>query len=199
MNITIETVYSRTLVQIEQLQNIFFIERLLLRRGHPDSGELLRISYEMVTLTLTFWLHKDRFIGVRADFEWLVSSYFILLPCSRSSLTNKGKVMAYAAPGGGILCLELLKPTNNPNVRRSAIIQQLSLLVGFLAWVSPGAPNADLCANCRTVIQHVLDHTLNGIPHEGGLGHFDANEGFFNFDLLDTFGWLRAEDVAESW
>lgn len=121
--------------------------------------------------------------------------------------------MSYAAPGGGILCMELLKPTftgphpKNPTVSRSTLVQQLSLLVGFLGWVSPDAPNAELCANCRTVIQHVLDHTLNAAAAGGGgvlehrsepleaLEQFDANQLNFNMDLLDTFDWLRADEM----
>lgn len=117
--------------------------------------------------------------------------------------------MAYAAPAGGILCNELLKPMPNPtpapDVTKSGIIQQLSLLAGFLDWVSPGAPNGDLCRSCKAVIQHVLDQALNGVPtnpSDGARGDhgFDFNTdfgadmyGFFNFDLLDTFDWLRPE------
>ncbi|CAH0023036.1 unnamed protein product [Clonostachys rhizophaga] len=181
-----DTAYAKTLIQIEHLQNLFFAERLLQRYGQAQEGELLTISYEMVTLTLNFWIHKDSFTKARIDFQWLV--------------------MAYAAPGGGILCMELLKPTfsgphpRDPKVTRSSIIQQLSLLVGFLSWVSPDAPNSTLCASCKTVIQHVLDHTLNNPQIESSskpLEPFeqpDAYQPYFNFDLLDTFDWLRADD-----
>ncbi|KAF5019460.1 hypothetical protein F66182_8542 [Fusarium sp. NRRL 66182] len=86
-----ERVYARMVIRLEHLQNLFFAERLLLRLGHVDENSLLPISFEMVTLTLLFWTHQDRFAGVRKDFEWLL--------------------MAFAAPGGGILCLELLRPT----------------------------------------------------------------------------------------
>lgn len=117
--------------------------------------------------------------------------------------------MAYAAPAGGILCNELLKPTIHrspvPGVTKSGIIQQLSLLVGFLDWVSPSAPNGQLCKSCKAVIQHVLDQALNGPPiasseNTASDQAFDFNldpsmdmGGFFNFDLLDTFDWLRPE------
>jgi hypothetical protein len=115
--------------------------------------------------------------------------------------------MAYAAPAGGILCLELLKSTfeghlRHSDITRSTIIQQLSLLVGFLDWVSPGAPNADLCCSCKTVIERVLDHTLNAGAHASSstvpaLEWEDfaaASFGdYFNFDLLDTFDWMRPE------
>ncbi|WDK17844.1 fungal specific transcription factor domain-containing protein [Colletotrichum graminicola] len=182
----------RLIVHLERLQNMFFIERLLAKRGHDD-GALLSVSFEMVSKTLLFWTNMDRLSCAHSDFEWLV--------------------MAYAAPGGGILCLELLKPTlhggnhpQNPKVTRSSIIQKLSLLVGFLDWVSPTAPNGDLCADCKCIIQRVLDQALNGpvasasSAVDGGFpAALDAmdwdfsTQPDFNFDLLDTYDWLRPE------
>lgn len=108
--------------------------------------------------------------------------------------------MAYGAPGGGILCMELLDPSfsgRHPKcsrISRASIVQQLSLLMGFLDWVPASAPNADLCANCKLVIQHVLDHSLNAAtgsswPPEA----LDAMQFDFNFELLDTFGWMRPD------
>ncbi|WQF83147.1 hypothetical protein CDEST_08161 [Colletotrichum destructivum] len=188
----VSLLYVRLIVHLEHLQNMFFIERLLAKRGHDD-GALLSVSFEMVSKTLMFWTNMDRLSCMNGDFEWLV--------------------MAYAAPGGGILCLELLKPTlhggnhpQNPKLTRSSIIQKLSLLVGFLDWVSPTAPNGDLCADCKCIIQHVLDQALNGPAAsassavDGGFpAALDAMDWDFstqldfNFDLLDTFDWLRPE------
>ncbi|KAH7196296.1 hypothetical protein BKA60DRAFT_601379 [Fusarium oxysporum] len=70
----VDTIYSRILIRLEHLQNLFFAERLLLRLGHSDQSRLLIISFEMVTLTLIFWTQQDRFAEVRRDFEWLASS-----------------------------------------------------------------------------------------------------------------------------
>ncbi|GJC82827.1 hypothetical protein ColLi_05665 [Colletotrichum liriopes] len=188
----VSLLYVRLIVHLEHLQNMFFIERLLAKRGHDD-GALLSVSFEMVSKTLMFWTNMDRLSCMNGDFEWLV--------------------MAYAAPGGGILCLELLKPTlhggnhpQNPKVTRSSIIQKLSLLVGFLDWVSPTAPNGDLCADCKCIIQHVLDQALNspaasassaidgGFPAAlDGMDWDFSTQLDFNFDLLDTFDWLRPE------
>ena len=177
-------IFARIIVQLDHLQNVFLIERLLVRRhGHAfsDDGSLLVTSYQLVCLTLTFWLRMDRFAKFRKDFQWLV--------------------MAFGAPGGGILCMELLKPSfsgnhpKDPTLTRSNIVQQLSLLVGFLNWVGPTAPNADICAACKAVIQHVLDHTLNGTG--GGTSWppqtLDASlpDLDFNFEMMDTFGWVR--------
>ncbi|KXH44020.1 fungal specific transcription factor domain-containing protein [Colletotrichum simmondsii] len=191
----ISLLYTRLIIKLEHLQNMFFIERLLAKRGHDD-GALLSVSFEMVSKTLMFWTNMDRLSCMNGDFEWLV--------------------MAYAAPGGGILCMELLKPTlqgghhpQNPQVSRSSIIQKLSLLVGFLDWVSPTAPNGDLCADCKVIIQRVLDQALNSPAAsassavDGGLPagvmldvpmDWDFSTQLdFNFDLLDTFDWLRPE------
>lgn len=121
--------------------------------------------------------------------------------------------MAYAAPAGGILCNELLHPTLHarpvPGVTKARVVQQLSLLVGFLDWVNPTAPNGDLCTSTKAVVQHVLDHTLNHgggplDPANGGAQHgfdfpFDLGTdmgGFFSFDLLDTYDWLRPEALS---
>lgn len=99
-------------------------------------------------------------------------------------------------------------------------------MVGFLSWVTPEAPNADLCASCKVVIQHVLDHTLNNgpvlsqqdehQPHQqhqqqqemnepflsslgDSIGGFPDMEGlYFNFDLMDTFDWMRSDEVGTS-
>ncbi|UQC83263.1 fungal specific transcription factor domain-containing protein [Colletotrichum lupini] len=191
----ISLLYTRLIMKLEHLQNMFFIERLLAKRGHDD-GTLLSVSFEMVSKTLMFWTNMDRLSCMNGDFEWLV--------------------MAYAAPGGGILCMELLKPTlqgghhpQNPQVSRSSIIQKLSLLVGFLDWVSPTAPNGDLCADCKVIIQRVLDQALNspaasassavdgalpaGVMLDVPMDWDFSTQLDFNFDLLDTFDWLRPE------
>lgn len=63
----------RIFIRLTHLQNMFLLERLLLQYGCPDEGDVLLVSYEMITLTLMFWMHKDRFRDIRRDMEWLVS------------------------------------------------------------------------------------------------------------------------------
>ncbi|KAI0006760.1 hypothetical protein F4779DRAFT_629638 [Xylariaceae sp. FL0662B] len=177
---------SRLLIELDHLQNMFFIERLLLRQGREARGDLLAVSYEMLTLALPFWTHLDRLAPWRGDCEWLVYG-----------------VMAYGVPAGGILCLELLKPTlhngphREPIISRSSIIQKLSLLVGFLDWIGPSAPNGDLCVDSKSVIQRVLDQTLNAassVYEAPTLFDWDTSTQLdFNFELLDTFDWNRPE------
>ncbi|KAI1100907.1 hypothetical protein F4804DRAFT_344383 [Jackrogersella minutella] len=179
MNFPIEILSVRMFVQLEHLQNMFFIERLLLRNGHDDRGDLLKVSYDLVVLTLP-WMAP-----FRSDCEWLV--------------------MAYAVPAGGILCLELLKPTlhirphSDPRITRSNIIQKLTLLVAYLEWVSPSGlgPNGDMCSDAKSVIQRVLDQTLNAassVYEPPAVFEWDSSTQLdFNFDLLDTFDWNRPD------
>ncbi|KAK6716493.1 hypothetical protein SNK04_007440 [Fusarium graminearum] len=171
----------RIFTRLTHLQNMFLLERLFLQNGAVDEGDVLLVSFEMISLTLLFWTHKDKFRDIRRDFEWML--------------------MAFAVPGGGILCQELLEPTfqgrhpKDSRLSRSSIIQKLSLLVGFLDWVHPSAPNGDLCASCKTVMQRVLDYQLNGAVNElGSLEHFSSDlmgRLNFNFELLNTFDWLN--------
>ncbi|KAK2599107.1 hypothetical protein QQS21_005448 [Conoideocrella luteorostrata] len=173
---------TQLFIKLEHMQNLFVVERLLLRHGHTDNGELISTSFELVSKALLFWTNKDRLSLLREDFAWLV--------------------MAYATPGGGILCMELLnasfsgKHTQNLKITRSSIIQQLSLLIGFLDWVGPTGTNGDMCASCSSVIRAVLDHTLNAKEDESWPPinlDLDSMHLDFNFELFDTFDWLRPD------
>ncbi|KAI0486719.1 hypothetical protein F4859DRAFT_311784 [Xylaria cf. heliscus] len=171
--------YWKLLMRLDHLLNVFFIERLLIKHGQTQS-ELLSVSFDMITYTLPFWTHQDTLHPLRGDCEWLI--------------------MAYGVPAGGILCQELLKPTlhNDLRITRSSLIQKLSLLVGFLDWIKPTAPNGDLCGKCKTIIKHVLDQALNAPTsgYESAPVAFDwdfTTQVDFDFDLLDTFGWTRSE------
>lgn len=132
--------------------------------------------------------------------------------------------MAFAAPAGGVLCHELLKPSvdlstaftgvagaamapyrlDGSPITRASIIQKLSLLVGFLSWIHPSAPNAGICCEARVVVQGVLDQALNNPIPLGSdapplpltlapeFSDWDFNTVLdFDCDLLNTFDWLR--------
>ena len=64
----------RLVVRLEHLQNILFIERLLLRHGNEDRAGILATSFELVSLTLSIWTHRERLTTV-TDREWLVSLF----------------------------------------------------------------------------------------------------------------------------
>lgn len=72
----------------------------------------------------------------------------------------------------------------------------MSLLVSLLDWVNPSAPNRQLCVDCKAVIQRVLDHHLNSAVSMANDRSQPSDWGFasmpnFNYELLDTFEWLR--------
>ncbi|OLN81845.1 hypothetical protein CCHL11_06973 [Colletotrichum chlorophyti] len=196
--------HIRLLMRLEHLQNIFFIERLLHRCGCGNGRDLLSASYDMTSTTLTFWTSKDSHSVLCEDFKWLHKSKLRRQDINNTKASTQA--MAYAAPGGGILCLELLKPSvtieanrnRGPNhITRSNIIQLLSMLVGFLTWVTHRDGAASNSGNCKAIVQRVLDQTLNVMPS----GHPSADmmewnfsaQMDFNFDLLDTFEWMRPE------
>ncbi|KAH7026732.1 uncharacterized protein B0I36DRAFT_248007, partial [Microdochium trichocladiopsis] len=179
-------VFTKLMISSEALQNDFFLGRLMLKRGYDSSNHLLLTSFRMVSNTLALWTNFERFAVMKTNFQWML--------------------MAYGAPAGGILCKELQKPTlpngrhsEDPQITRSSIIQKLSLLVGFLDWVDPAAPNAALCNDCKTVIQMVLDQTLNGAGSVDASSmanqiEFEFPNGLdFNFELMDSFDWLGTE------
>ncbi|PTB66681.1 N-terminal binuclear Zn cluster-containing protein [Trichoderma citrinoviride] len=179
------TLYMRLMTRLEHLSNLFFIERLSYKGRNSYSPDMLEISLEMITLTLSFWTQQNRLEGLQGDYEWLV--------------------MMHAAPAGGILCMELLKqPSGNepptvPTITKPMIIKQLSLLVGFLEWIGPGAPGAHLCNSIKTVVERVMEQALNPPPRPITQEEFDLTWDVslsedmheFNFELLDTFDWLR--------
>lgn len=179
------TLYMRLLTRLEHLSNLFFIERLSYKGDNFYSPEMLDISLETITLTLCFWTQQNRLEGLQGDYEWLV--------------------MLHAAPAGGILCMELLKQPHGkasatvPTITKSMIIKQLSLLVGFLEWIGPGAPGAHLCNSIKTVVERVMEQALNPPPRPVTQEEFDSTWDVslpedmyeFNMGLLDTFDWLR--------
>ncbi len=189
-NISGPKLYAKLLIRLEYLQNVFFIERLINKADQVTLGTtLIQVSLEILSVTLTFWTHKDRMSDLHQDFEWLV--------------------IGYASPAAGILCLELLRPyadkideaSATPGFSRSELIQKLSLLDGFLSWIKPLLPSRKLTCFISSVIQRVLDQTLNfpprspepavGIMGWGAEMGIDLND--FSFELLDTFDWMRPD------
>ena len=127
--------------------------------------------------------------------------------------------MCWGVPSSGVLCVELLKQmkvasttAQIPRLPRSEIVQNLSLLIGFLDWVRPAAGNYQLCARMRQIIKRILDQILNPTPpmssappasqdsaqSEVGQG-FDGEvpfdpSAFGSYDGLDNLDWLNSVD-----
>ena len=118
--------------------------------------------------------------------------------------------MSFAVPASGTLCVELLRQAKKPLetqlvLSKSEIVQNLSLLVAFLDWVKPSAPNADLCYRVKDIVSKVLDQILNGTattptaeppsipPNDFNFElptDFTLFEDFGNPDLMGSFNWL---------
>lgn len=64
--------YSKHEMRLDHLLNVFLVERLLLKHGHPRT-DLLRTSFEMVVLTLRLWAHKHRWADIQGESQRLVS------------------------------------------------------------------------------------------------------------------------------
>jgi hypothetical protein len=83
---------------------------------------------------------------------------------------------------------------------RSEIVQNLSLLVGFLEWVKPAAGNYQLCGRMRIIIKSVLDQILNPTPspsaedmpsetlENNGIANANGVVGVYDPSLFET-GW----------
>jgi hypothetical protein len=79
-------------------------------------------------------------------------------------------LMCWGVPSSGVLCVELLKQMKAPPGRehvpcvpRAEVVQNLSLLIGFLEWVRPAAGNYKLCGRMRQVIKRILTRILNPV------------------------------------
>lgn len=177
-------VYTRLHITLEHLHNVFFIERLLSKLREGVTAELVRISLEIIELSLIPFTNRQLTTGVMCDIDWLL--------------------MAYGAPAGGVLCMELLRPaaasSGASGVKKSTMIQSLSMLVGCLNAVPPDAPNYGVSATLKKIIEQVLDRVLDPPAEETGQEFsvqgwetdflVDAAD-LFNSDLLDTFDWFR--------
>ena len=117
--------------------------------------------------------------------------------------------MAFAVPPSGSLCLELLRQMKSPAEQevfppRSKMIQSLSLLVAFLEWVKPSAPNADLCQRTWEILDNVLSQVLGPrvsnssqptlqMPEEWNWdfqSDFQLFEDLSSVGMTGTFDWL---------
>ncbi|KAM3502850.1 hypothetical protein MY10362_004575 [Beauveria mimosiformis] len=177
-------VYTRLHITLEHLHNVFFIERLLSKLREGVTAELVRISLEIIELSLIPFTNRQLTTGVMCDIDWLL--------------------MAYGAPAGGVLCMELLRPaaasSGAAGVKKSTMIRSLSMLVGCLHVVPSDAPNYGVSATLKKIIEQVLDRVLD--PPAETTGQEFSVQGWetdflvdaadlFTSDLLDTFDWFR--------
>ena len=109
--------------------------------------------------------------------------------------------MSYAVPASGILCLQLLRQATNPHsyqtrLPRSAIIQNLSLLVLCLDWIETEASCRSMVSFIRGILGRSMDRILDpdppGAEQLQSVGSF-PNDGLLQYphlELLNTFDWV---------
>jgi hypothetical protein len=112
--------------------------------------------------------------------------------------------MCYGMPSIGILCTEVLKQVKNPDEAEvklpvSEIVQNLSLMIGFLDWIRPSAGNYKLCRPLARVIRRVLDQLFEPaaveVPREkGSLQQVEATDDFWRLGNMDDLDWLNSID-----
>lgn len=69
-----QTMYTRLLTKMDNLQILFLLERLLIKYGRADGQELLDTASELLCLKLVFWKQRDRFLELQGINEFFVSS-----------------------------------------------------------------------------------------------------------------------------
>ncbi|KAH8656163.1 hypothetical protein BGZ60DRAFT_385064 [Tricladium varicosporioides] len=137
-------------LRLKFLEDRLLLERLAHKQGVLDGQSMIECAREMLELTVLIWVQRDRFVQYQHDFDWML--------------------MCWGVPSSGVLCVELLKQLKQPlpsrlRIPRSEIVQNLSLLIGFLEWVKPAAGNYQLCTRMRLIIKRILDQILDPSPH----------------------------------
>ena len=79
----------------------------------------------------------------------------------------------------------------------SEIVQNLSLIIGFLDWVRPGAGSYKLCCRMSRVIKRVLDRIFEPAP-EHSIGDagilLEMPDTILPVDRVDDLDWLNSID-----
>ncbi len=141
--------WRRLCLRLIMLEHRLLLERLAHKEGVLDGQSMVDCAREMLELTVLLWVQRDRFVEHHHDYDWML--------------------MCWGVPYSGVLCVELLKQVKAPhtttlNIPRSEIVQNLSLLIGFLEWVKPAAGNYQLCGRMKLIIKRILDQILNPAP-----------------------------------
>ncbi|KAM3077180.1 hypothetical protein ACMFMG_003356 [Clarireedia jacksonii] len=199
--------FHRLTVHLSFLEQRLTLERLAHKIQLRNGQSMIDCALEMLKLTNLIWVQRDRFTGHHHDYDWML--------------------MCWGVPSSGVLCVEVLKQMKSPSaseglrIPKSEIVQNLSLLIGFLEWIRPGAGNYALCGRMSKLVKRILDQILNGSPgnsqgegegrtmgfeesglvgagvEENGLVGVDISGlegdvgGFGNLDWLNELDWSR--------
>lgn len=144
---------QRLTLRLSVLEHRLLLERLAHKNGVLSGQSMVDCAREMLELTVLLWVQRDRFPEHHHDYDWML--------------------MCWGVPSSGVLCVELLKEIKSRGtggggsglrLPRSEIVQNLSLLIGFLDWIKPAAGNYQLCLRMRVIIKRILDQILNPGP-----------------------------------
>ena len=163
-------------IRLAYLEHRLLLERIAYKHGWLDGQSMVDCATEMLELTVLIWVQRDRFVSHEPDFDWML--------------------MVWGVPSSGVLCVELLKQLKNPGAphprfKRSEIVQNLSLLIGFLDWVRPTAGNYQLCTRMKLIIKRILDQILD--PSLPSASVQQAN----NVQLVEPMGdWMMGQSYG---
>ncbi|TVY46496.1 hypothetical protein LOCC1_G001894 [Lachnellula occidentalis] len=154
-------------IRLSYLDHRLLLERIAYKHGWLDGQSMVDCATELLELTVLIWVQRDRFVEHEHDFDWML--------------------MVWGVPSSGVLCVELLKQLKNPGAphprfKRSEIVQNLSLLIGFLDWVRPTAGNYQLCTRMKLIIKRILDQILDPTPPSASVQQAD------NVGLVEPMG-----------
>ncbi|TGO28088.1 hypothetical protein BPAE_0032g00310 [Botrytis paeoniae] len=187
-NSSTTTHWIQTALKFNCLQCSFILEQVFVRKVKGDKQPLLDISRQLLALTVSMWTSKDRFVTYYSDYDWII--------------------MCYGIPSAGVICVELIKEMENPAAQpayylpRSEVIQNLSLLVGFLDWVRPTAANHELCGRMRQIVKRTLDKILDppkitNTPKASTSTTVPISNLNFEPMAMDDLDWLDTIDWAK--
>ncbi|KAK6603378.1 fungal specific transcription factor domain-containing protein [Botrytis cinerea] len=187
-NLSATTHWIQTALKFNCLQCSFILEQVFVRKVKDDKQPLLDISRQLLALTVSMWTSKDRFLTYYSDYDWII--------------------MCYGIPSAGVICIELIKEMESPAAEpayylpRSEVIQNLSLLVGFLDWVRPTAANHELCGRMRQIVKRTLDKILDSpkitnTPQTSTSTAVPISNLAFEPMVMDDLDWLDTIDWAK--
>ena len=194
--ISIENRFAKILVQLEHLQNLFFLTRLRVQRCRETSQRqtLVNISHRILIATLDLVADDSPPHPLNYNFDWVL--------------------VCYACPAAGLLCGELLQrdsclihPTSNlidmNGVDMNGVVQQLGLLKDLLHPKNEQSSNTRLLTRTRHIIQQVLDQFVNMTNSTDLCWNFDlmnygrSFEGDCESEILNTFTWSYSRPTLE--
>ena len=110
------------------------------------SEEMLNAAEQLLNIVLIFWTERDQYVEHVDDVFWAISSYGI--------------------PAASALAIGLWKSSESsgtirPPKNRSEVIQNISLFIACLDWVSPKDGNYMLCHRTKGLLKDILDRILS--------------------------------------